>query len=295
MKPFPRSLGLALLIGVSPIAVLVAQAARDGGWNMSAESRERLQDGRLAAAKATLKLTPEQEKLWAPIEEQVRTMYKERADKRAEREKRREERRAERDKAGDQKAGDQKSADNRQRPNVAERYERIAKRLSDRADKMKAFSSAFSPFYASLTDAQKEVVGPAMRQLRVAQLGRGDRGHGHHRGWHDGGWGKRWGGHDRGGGNAPEQTDDGAKGDEAPGRNNRAKSSNAPPIMSAVSRTGQPVRLIHFTDPRPECTRRGRMLCNARHPGHDVAARSRGTESAPCAGETAPAPSAGTA
>ena len=32
MKPFPRSLGLALLIGVSPIAVLVAQAARDGGW-----------------------------------------------------------------------------------------------------------------------------------------------------------------------------------------------------------------------------------------------------------------------
>jgi LTXXQ motif family protein len=226
MKTMSRGLALALLIGVSPVAVLVAQAARDGGWKMSPEARERLQEGKIASAKATLKLTAEQEKLWAPIEEQVRTMYKERAEKRAERQKGREERRAERDKDGD-KAGDQKSAETRQRPNVAERYERIAKRMSERADKMKAFSSAFSPFYASLTDQQKEVIGPAMRELRVAQLGGGQRGWGHRGGgWHDGGWGKRWGGHhDRGGdeggprgdgpghGDAPDGGNDGAGGD----------------------------------------------------------------------------------
>ncbi len=215
MKTMSRGLALALLIGVSPAAVLVAQAARDGGWKMSPEARERLQEGKIASAKATLKLTAEQEKLWAPIEEQVRTMYKERAEKRAERQKRREERRAERE-----KGGDQKTAETRQRPNVAERYERIAKRMSDRADKMKAFSSAFSPFYASLTDQQKEVVGPAMRELRVAQLGGGHRGWGHRGGgWHDGGWGKRWGGHhDRGGDDRGRDggQDDGPKANDGP-------------------------------------------------------------------------------
>ena len=219
MKTMSRGLALALLIGVSPAAVLVAQAARDGGWKMSPESRERLQDGKIAAAKATLKLTPDQEKLWAPIEEQVRTMYKERADKRAERQKRREDRRAEREKDGD-KGGD-KAGETRERGNVAERYERMAKRLGDRADKMKAFSSAFSPFYASLTDQQKEVVGPAMRQLRVAQLSGGHRGWGHRGGgWHDGGWGKRWGGHhDRGGdeGGRDGGQDDGPKANDGPG------------------------------------------------------------------------------
>ena len=187
MKIMSRGLALALLIGVSPVAVLVAQAARDGGWKMSDESRERLQDGRIAAAKASLKLTADQEKLWAPVEEQVRAMYKERGEKRAERQKKREERRAERDKG-------EKSAETRPRPNIAERYERMSERLSARADKMKAFSTSFSPFYASLTDQQKEVVGPVMRELRVAKLGGGRHGH---RGWHDGGWGKRWGGGDR--------------------------------------------------------------------------------------------------
>lgn len=186
MKTMSRGLALALLIGISPAAVLVAQAARDGGWKMSPEARERLQDGKIAAAKASLKLSPEQEKLWTPIEEQVRAMNKERADKRAERQKRREERRASRDK-GEDKKGD------KPRANIAERYERMAQRLGDRADKLKAFSSAFSPFYASLTDEQKDVVGPVMRDLRVARLGGGRHGH---RGWHDGGWGKRW--HDRG-------------------------------------------------------------------------------------------------
>lgn len=218
MKTMSRGLALALLIGVSPAAVLVAQAARDGGWKMSPESRERMQDGKIAAAKATLKLTPDQEKLWAPIEEQVRTMYKERADKRAERQKRREERRAEREKDGGKDSD--RAGEARHRGNVAERYERMAKRLSDRADKMKAFSSAFSPFYASLTDQQKEVVGPAMRQLRVAQLGGGHRGWGHRGGgWHDGGWGKRWGGHhDRGGdeGGRDGGQDDGPKANDGP-------------------------------------------------------------------------------
>lgn len=216
MKITSRGLALALVLGASPVAVLVAQAARDNGWGMSAESRERMQEGKLAAAKATLKLTPDQEKLWAPIEEQVRAQYKERADERAERQKRREERRANRDKAGEDK-GAEKSADKASRPNIAQRYERMAETMGKRADRMKAFSSAFSPFFATLTEEQKDVIGPVMRDLRVAQMGK----RGHHKHWHDGGWGERWGGgkhkghhHDRGGpdgdkggpGNAPDES-----------------------------------------------------------------------------------------
>lgn len=204
MKLMSRGLALALLIGVSPAAVLVAQAARDGGWKMSDESRERLQDGRIAAAKASLKLSPEQDKLWTPIEEQVRSLYKERSDKRAERQKKREERRAAREKG----EGSQKQSETR--PNIAERYQQMSERMGERAGKMKAFSDAFTPFYASLSDQQKEVVGPVMRQLRVAKLGGGRHGHGHGHGrWHDGGWGKHWKGgdkHDRAGGEAePKQ------------------------------------------------------------------------------------------
>lgn len=184
MRFTKKGIALALLIGLSPAAVFVAQAARDGHWKMSADARERLQDGRIAAAKATLKLTPEQEKLWAPVEEQVRSAYKARADRHAARKKRKEERRAER------RNDDDKSDRKRERRNIAERYERMAKRLSEKSERMSAFSSAFSPFYASLSDEQKDVIGPVMRDLKVMGK-RGHRGR-HHKRWHDGGWGKRW-------------------------------------------------------------------------------------------------------
>jgi K+-sensing histidine kinase KdpD len=187
MKIMSRGLALALILGVSPVAVLVAQAARD----MSPEARERVQEGRLTAAKTTLKLTAEQEKLWAPVEEQVRSMYKSRSEMRADWRKKRAERRQAR-----KERRESGEITKRQRPNIAERYERMAGRMSNKAEQinkqaeqMKALSTAFAPFFASLSDDQKEVVGPVMRDLRVAKMVRG--GHRHH-GWHDGGWHKRW-------------------------------------------------------------------------------------------------------
>lgn len=214
MKFTKKGIALALLIGLSPAAVFVAQAARDGHhWKMSADARERLQEGKIAAAKAALKLSSEQEALWAPVEEQVRASYKARAERRAERKKRKEERRAER------KKDDDKADRKRERRNIAERYERMAKRMSERAERLSAFSSAFSPFYASLSDEQKDVIGPVMRELKVA----GKHGHRrgwHHKRWHDGGWGKRWhhgkGGHHKGQ-DKPGAADDAPAGDEEQG------------------------------------------------------------------------------
>jgi hypothetical protein len=158
MKFTSRGLALALLLGLSPAAVLVAHAARDHSWQMSADTRARLQDGKLAAAKAALRLTPEQEKLWAPIEEQVRGLYKLRGDRLAKRAERRK---------------DDDEDDARPRRDMSERYEEMASRMKDRSDRMSAFSNAFKPFFASLTDEQKDVIGPVMRDLRVVRVSGG--------------------------------------------------------------------------------------------------------------------------
>lgn len=173
MTILSRGLAAALVLGAGAAGIFAAHAAKHGEWrNMSAESVARMEDGKIAAAKAALKLTPEQDALWAPVEAQVRAQYKSRAEKRAEWQKRREERRAAREKDGE-------AAAPRERPNIAERIERRATRLAERADRMKAFSAAFGPFYAALDEEQKAVLGPVMRDLRVM----GGRRHGHHSRW----------------------------------------------------------------------------------------------------------------
>lgn len=187
MTILSRGFAAALVLGAGAAGIFTAHAAKEGGWRqMSAESIARIEDGKIAAARAALKLTPEQESLWGPIEAQVRAQYKARAEKRAEREKKREERRAERAKDGKEDAG----VEAPRAPNMAERIERRARRLGEQAGRMKTFSAAFGPFYASLSEDQKVVLGPVMRDLRV--MGGERRGHGRrwaHRGGQHGGKG----------------------------------------------------------------------------------------------------------
>lgn len=185
-----------------------------GGWHrMSPDARARLDEGRLAMAKTALKLNADQEKLWAPVETEIRAGFKLRAERMEEREKMREERRAARDadKQGDAKTGDAK------RPDISERFEKMSQRMGERAERMKAFSAAFKPFYASLSDEQKEVLRPLMREMMPG----GGRGHGKRwahggdegRGWGHGGWG-RHGGHHEGRGMREERRGGGAGGAE---------------------------------------------------------------------------------
>lgn len=212
MTKFTRGLAIALLLGAAPVGLLAAHAAQHGGWGkkMSAESIERIQDGKLAAAKTTLRLDDAQTKLWVPVEEQIRAQYKKRAEDRAEWQKKREERRAARE-ANEGPGG------KGERGNMAERFEKMSQRFTERAEQMKAFSTAFSPFYASLNDEQKAVLGPVMKDLKIGGPGRGGKGpRWAHRGDWDGphggkGWGR--GGPDRDGprgdveGAAPETPD----------------------------------------------------------------------------------------
>jgi hypothetical protein len=112
----------------------------------SAETLTRLQDGRIAMIKGALKLNDEQMKLWAPVEEQMRSSFTARQQARSERRERR--------RQGDKVA----------RPSLPDRLDRASKRMADRAERMKAYAETIRPFYASLTDDQKAVAGVVLRQ-----------------------------------------------------------------------------------------------------------------------------------
>jgi LTXXQ motif family protein len=169
-----------------PATIAMAATAKHAGWHqMSPETRARLDEGRLAMAKTALKLTPEQEKLWTPLEAQARTFFKDREAKKAEHDKMREQ--AEKDRAENK------------RPDMAARLEKMSQRMSEGADRLKTFTSAFTPFYATLSDEQKDVLRPLARDFMP---GMGRHGHGGKRWAHGGGWGPegRGGHHGWGGG-----------------------------------------------------------------------------------------------
>lgn len=200
-----------------PAGVAIARHGDHGGWHrMSPQARERLDEGKLAMAKTALKLNPEQDKLWAALEMEIRAGFKMRAERMAEREKMREERRKERD---DDKGAGGKDGAAAGKPDIAERINKMSQHMSERAERMKAFAAAFTPFYASLSDEQKEVMRPLLRDLMGGKGGHGKRwamggghgGWGHGGGWHHRGHHGKDGGHgmERGGGRGRDDDDRG--------------------------------------------------------------------------------------
>jgi hypothetical protein len=201
MNNFSRGTWLALAAVVAvPATVALAKNTDRMGWRMTPETRSRIEDGRIAMVKTALQLNADQEKLWTPVESQVRDAFKARQERRAEWKKKREERRAAKASGTEHKRGD-----------LAERYERRSQRASARADRLKAFSDTFKPFYASLSDEQKDVLRPLMHHIAPGF------GHRHHHGprWAFGGWGPHggprghhgWHGH-RGGHDGPAMQND---------------------------------------------------------------------------------------
>jgi hypothetical protein len=132
-------------------------AVREGrrGREMSAEDRAAFVDARLAALKAGLKLSSEQEALWTPFEAAVRETMAERAEARAERRADRQERRE----AGGERA------------DPIERMRDRAERLADRAESLENLADAAEPLYKSLDDAQKRRLRVLMRADRRQNRG----------------------------------------------------------------------------------------------------------------------------
>lgn len=148
------------------------------------EDAQAMLDARLAGAKAALRLTPEQERLWGPVEQAARAMAAERITRMEERRAMREQRR--------QGSGE--------RPDFMQGLERMTERTSKTADSLKTLTGAMKPLWATLDERQKRLLPRLLRpsggmaggwRMHRGQWGGGH--HGHH-GWNRG---------DAGPGNAP--------------------------------------------------------------------------------------------
>jgi LTXXQ motif family protein len=202
MNKLTRALALTLFAASVPAGIVLAQQADgpppgpppaaeddDGPHGPSPEVQSRLEDGRIAMAKTALKLTPEQEKLWAPVEEKIRADYAEHRKMREEWRAKHEERRASRDKDGKP----EKLALPDRIEKASERMTERATKMNERAAKAKEFAGVVKPFYDSLSDEQKDVANHVLH--RFPQDGRDGRGHGEGRWHHAPRWAMGYGGH----------------------------------------------------------------------------------------------------
>lgn len=110
-----------------------------GSWwqrmHMTPEDRLAFVDARLAAVKAGLKLTPDQEKSWPAVEKAVRDFAKQRIQ--------------------NANASTTPPADNAQQPDPVARLRERADRMATTAAGLKAIADAADPLYKTLDESQK--------------------------------------------------------------------------------------------------------------------------------------------
>jgi hypothetical protein len=140
------------------------------GWEQRrAERMERfmrdelpaLTDARIGGLKAGLKLTPEQEKLWPPVEQALRDMA-------AQRMQAMQQRRAERGNRG------------AERPDPMQQLDRMVDRSAQMSSSLARLRDAAKPLYATFDDRQKQVLPTLVRQARHKMAGGGGYGWGRH-------------------------------------------------------------------------------------------------------------------
>jgi hypothetical protein len=147
-----------LLAGIAALAIAGSSVAyaQHHRWfhnhvRMNPEDRAAFADARIAAVKAGLKLTPDQEKLWPPVETAVRDFVKLRIDRANAR-------------MNAEKDDSQKDAQKPDDP-VARLRER-ADNMTVTAAAMKKIADAADPLYKTLDDGQK-------RRLAILTHGEG--------------------------------------------------------------------------------------------------------------------------
>jgi LTXXQ motif family protein len=176
-----------LLAGVAALAIAGSTVvyAQHRPWfyehaRLSAEDRAAFADARIAAVHAGLKLTPDQEKLWPPVESAVRDFAKMRIDRAMAR----------------MKATEDESKDAQKADDPVARLRARADQMATTAAAMKKIADAADPLYKTLDDGQKRRL--AMLTHREHRWGRdGWRRHGGEDGGRDRGFG-RDGGRDGG-------------------------------------------------------------------------------------------------
>ncbi len=158
MKTALSAVALAAALVLAPLAGGTFAATDDSAPQQdrfTPQDRAAFLDARIAALKAGLELSAEQEKNWPPLESAMRDLAKERAARFAAWRQRREE-------------GDDQTA----QVNPIDRLTRASAFLSARASDLQKLADAAKPLYDSLDDAQKR---------RFAVLFHGSMGRGHWR------------------------------------------------------------------------------------------------------------------
>ncbi len=144
---------------------------------MNPEDRAAFTDARIAAVKAGLKLTPDQEKLWPPVEAAVRDFAKLRIDR-----------------ANARMNGPPQSQDQQKPADPVARLRERADTMASTAAAMKKIADAADPLYETLDEGQKRRLAVLTRMGRFG--GEGWRHRGFMRGM-DRGDGQREGGPER--------------------------------------------------------------------------------------------------
>lgn len=150
-----------------------ARTDRAQRWRPSAEDISAFTDARIAALKAGLKLTPEQEKNWPALEQSIRDLSKARAERIN---VRREQRRAARG-----QGNAQKNAQANPQADLLERLRRASDTMTQRAAGLRKLADAAQPLYQSLDESQKHRLAFLIRDMRPRRMAMGlSRGNGGH-------------------------------------------------------------------------------------------------------------------
>lgn len=127
----------------------------------SADDKAAFVDARIAAMKAGLRLTPEQEKNWPAVETAIRDFAKQRIARAEARASEREARRAQRQQAKKDGADAKQAA--RPAPDLVNRLHHRADAMAERAASLKKIADAADPLYKSLDDGQKRRLAALVR------------------------------------------------------------------------------------------------------------------------------------
>lgn len=143
------------------------------GPRFSRADQQALVDARIAAIQAGLKLSADQQRLWAPVEQALRTQANQRITRMEERRSEMERRRA----GGAQTPPAE--------PDLMERLDRRATRATENAEQLRTFAGAMKPFWGALDENQKRLLPVLMRTAMSGERGRRWGGNDHRRGGHD--------------------------------------------------------------------------------------------------------------
>jgi hypothetical protein len=147
----------ALFVTAAPLAYAEQAASHD---RLSVADLERLTDARIEIVKAALQLTPDQEKLWPPIEDAIRARAKDRQARIAMAVERARELR------------DRSRIEVLRDRNPIEFMKRRADRLAQRSEDLKRLADAWEPLYQTLTPEQRRRMAflaiIAVREMRDA-------------------------------------------------------------------------------------------------------------------------------